>query len=196
MKTVWTIAGAMVVLLLVGLIPVLSQDDDEMEAWKKMAEPDENHKLLAKYAGNWDLDMSLWFVQDQPPVKHKSKDKIEIAHGGRFWHETWEMKDGPLPSTGDIWIGCDKASKKFQSMMFSSMGLGMTLFEGTYDEKSKKLTMSAKYTLGGRETTQRNIYHFESDDKFTYTVMTHYAGVPDMPEEGIKEIEIVYTRAK
>ncbi|MCC7509177.1 MAG: DUF1579 family protein [Planctomycetes bacterium] len=205
MKTLIALFTAPALLLLLSLVPILSQDkgstpEEEVEAWAKVHLPGDEHKMLTRYAGDWELEIALTFTPGSDPVKVKGASKLESAMGGRFLHESYDMKEGPMAHTGEIWLGFDNVKKKYQFSQLTSMDTGMKLFEGDYDAKTKKLTLVSKYTLAMGEqkieTTQRNIYHFESDDKFSLTIMSHYAGFPDMPEEGVKEVEVLYTRKK
>jgi hypothetical protein len=178
----------------------LLQEDDGAAEWLKAHAPGEPHKMLTGYAGKWDTVITLIFQPGAEPVIVKSEAEIKSGFGGRFWNESYNMKEGPIPHEGSIYIGYDNMKKKYQFVQITSMDTGLKLFEGDFDAKAKKLTLECKYVMeyGGMEikTRQRNIYHFESADKFTMTVMTHYEGFPDMPEEGVKEVEIVYTRKK
>lgn len=200
MKRLWMLGAALLVLLAVGLIPVLSQDmgGDEPspeEAWKKAQEPGEAHKLLAKMAGDWDMNFKMWMAKDTPPVEMKMSTSIQPRFGGRFMVGEYEMTEGPFPHKGATWFGHDNSRKKYQWIRITDMDTAMRVYEGEYDEKAKAVITHASYSMDWQGQTfdvkERNVWKFLSDDQFTMEVLTSYGGEPE-----IKEVEITYTRAK
>jgi hypothetical protein len=203
MKRMARMSGAMALLLALGLIPALSQgmgsDAEEPKekepGMEEMDPPGENHKVLARFVGKWTLDMKMWMGAD--PTEHSVPAEWTSEMGGRFVRQTYEMKDSPIDHKGILWMGYDNMRRKFREVQFMSISTMMNVYEGDYDADSRKLTMSVTWpmTMQGKtvEYTTQHIYHFESDDRITFTVLSKVKGAGD---DFIKEVEGVYTRRK
>ena len=209
MKTIWLICAGLLITVGLGLAPALSQDmggdeggneADGMEDWKKLQEPGDAHGLLAKMIGDWDMNFKMWMAPGADPVEMQMATTFESEYGGRFIVGEYEMTEGPFPHTGETWFGHDNAKGKYQWIRVTDMDTSMRVYEGDYDEKTKTITTRSSYSMewGGEthEVNERNVWTFVSDDKITMEVWTVYVGMPGMPEEGVKEVEITYTRAK
>lgn len=209
-------AGAILFLAGLGLAPIVSQDmgndacagdecgepegeaDSEADAWTKAQAPGKAHEVLEKMAGDWDMAMSLWMQPGADPLEINTETEMEMELGGRFLTGEYEMKGGPFPHKGETWYGYDNSKKKYNYLRLTDMDTAMRVYEGDYDKDKKQLTLRANYKMSwdGQEVSvrERNVYTFESDDKFTLEVWTYYEGFPNMPEEGVREVRIVYTR--
>lgn len=201
----WTrLAAAVALLFVAGLAPVLSEDKqdkkeqpDEMEAWKKLNAPNENHKLLEKMAGNWDAEVTFVFNPEEKPEVNQMTVKREMVLGGRFLFESYELKMGRMQHEGRGYIGYDNKSKRYQMIHMESMNTRLEVTDGDWDAKTSSLAFSfgeKEMEWGGQKMkfTMRMIFTIESDNKHVFSMKTKYEG---MPEE-IEEIKIVYTRRK
>ncbi len=74
------------------------------------------------------------------------------------------------------------------------------LYEGDYDQENSKLTVKSEFKMkwGDQEmdVRQRIVFTFVSDDEYKMEIISPYPGMPGIPEEGIKEVEIIHTRKK
>jgi hypothetical protein len=212
MKSIWIIFAGLLVVTGIGLAPVLSQDmgeeegegedtsAEDMEAWRKLQQPGDAHKLLGKLTGDWDMHFKMWMAPGTDPTEIKMTTSLAPRYGGRFIVGAYEMTEGPFPHKGETWFGHDNARGKYQWIRVTDMDTTMRLYEGDYDAEAKAITLHASYSMEWQgqvfEVTERNVWKFVNDDKFTMEVFTKYEGMPDMPEDGIREVEITYTRAK
>ncbi|CAG1769224.1 hypothetical protein BAC2_00148 [uncultured bacterium] len=198
---------AFVALLTVGFIPVLSQDKKEgegggdIEEWKKANEPNENHKLLEKMAGNWDAEVTFIFDPTKEPEVNKTTSKKEMVLGGRFLHDVYEIKTGAMPHTGRGYMGYNNRTKKFQMMHMSTVDTAMEVEDGEYDAKAKTIIFKSalkEMEWGGQKIkySTRMVYTLESDDKHSFSIFTTYPDMKEMEGKEIEEVKIVYTRKK
>jgi hypothetical protein len=201
-----TLLLAFVVLLGIGLVPVLSQEKkegegDHMEDWKKANEPNENHKLLEKMAGDWDTEVTFVFDPTQKPEVNKTTAKKEMVLGGRVLLDTYEIKTGQMPHSGRDYLGYNNRTKKFQMMHLSTVDTAMEVEDGDYDAKAKTITFKSamkELEWGGQKIkySTRMVFTFESDDKHTFSIFTTYPEMKGMEDKEIEEVKIVYTRKK
>ncbi len=202
MKLIAMMCAALSLLLMLGLIPVLSQDmggDEEPKGeapnMEEMDPPGENHKLLQKLVGKWTLDMKMWMGPEAMEYSVPCEWTSEM--GGRFVRESYEMKNSAMDHKGILWIGYDNMRKKFRSVQFMSVSTMSNMYEGDYDAESKKLTMTTTWPMTWQgqtmEYTTKHIYHFESDDKINFTVMSKVKGADG---DFHKEVEGAFKRRK
>ena len=210
MKTIWLICAGLLVAAGVGLVPVLSQDmgegegedtsADDMDAWKKLQEPGDAHKLLDKLVGDWDMNFKMWMAPGTDPTVMEMKTTFEPRYGGRFIVGEYHMTEGPFPHKGETWFGHDNSKNKYQWIRVTDMDTSMRVYEGEYDDETKAITTHSSYSMEWQgqkfDVKERNVWTFHSDDKIVMEVYSFYEGMPDMPKDGIKEVEITYTRAK
>ena len=55
-----------------------------MEAWAKVATPNEHHAHLARMAGTWKVHGKYWMQPGAPPTKSEGKAQNQMIMGGRF----------------------------------------------------------------------------------------------------------------
>ncbi|MEZ5991771.1 MAG: DUF1579 family protein [Planctomycetota bacterium] len=191
-----------------GLVPVLSQDmggGDEAEdacageAEATMTGSQDPHGILKKLNGDWSLDFTIWMEPGADPLKMKFDNNTKWALDEQFLTSNYEMKEGPFPHKGIEYYSYNEATKEYEAIRMTSMSGSMIIFHGKYDEKTKTLELKAEYKMawGGMtfDVKGRNVYTFESDDKYTFVGYSEYVGVEGMEGE-LKEVEITATRKK
>lgn len=200
------LTGALLIVVLVGLTStVFSQDgmqqpdqpqpdqqpqvtpeqEAEMKAWQEYATPGDEHARLEKhFAGIWDADVKSTMG---PPSTGTMK--AEMMLGGRYLHAMFDGTAMGQPFQGAAVTGYDNAKKKYFNTWFDTMGTGMLVTEGTYDEGTKTYTFQGDMTMpDGSETKVREVTRIESDDKHVFEM--YMTG----PEGEMKVMEITYTR--
>jgi len=107
-----------------------------------MEKPGPEHKHLAALAGTW--DQTIKFKMDPAGEWQESKnvETIKVVCGGFFVAAETNGQMMGAPFEGRNLMGYDNHKKKFTAMWIDSFGSYMTLMEGTYDEKTKTLTMT------------------------------------------------------
>lgn len=195
---------ALASLIAVGLVPALSQEKDKkdtgsgIDEWVKANQPNENHKLLEKLAGNWDAEVTVVFDPTQKPEVNKMTVQREMVLGGRFLFESYDLKGGSMPHAGRGYIGYNNATKKFQMVHMESMNTALEVTDGSWDEKTRTFSFPTgmkEMMWNGMMTKYSMVTSFviESDDKHTFSILTKYTE-PEKME--VEEVKIVYTRRK
>lgn len=176
-----------------------AENDASTEAWKKLHAPNENHAMLAKMVGKWDMEVKMWMAPNTDPTVTKTTCEFTKDFGGRFIRCKYEFKETNFPHKGELLYGYNNATKKFQLIRITDMDTGMLIFNGDHDAKTNKTTYSAKYKMDwGGETMDvetRQIYTYTSDDKFVMEVISDYTSKQGTMKD-VKEVEITYTRQK
>jgi Protein of unknown function (DUF1579) len=163
--------------LLLGVsINIIAQNADEMKAWQNYMTPGDMHKWLAKHTGTWEAEVSTWMDPSAPPSKSKATDVVTMKMGGLFQIGNFSTNMMGMPMTGQSTLGYNNASKKFVLSWIDNMGSGMVTMTGSYDEKTKTLSLKGKQTdpMTGADSDIRQENKYIDDD--TYTMAMYGAG--------------------
>ena len=175
---------------------------EDMKQMMEMAKPNENHKLLADTAGNWDYTVKMWMNGDSSSKPQLSKGTAvrRAIMGGRFVtmevngkidmpDETGKMKSMDFKGMG--LEGYDNAKKKFTGAWIDSMGTGIMTSEGDYDAASKTFSFNGEYEMmPGMKMKIRETLKLTDKDHMVFEWYEDRGG------KEVKTMEIDYTRKK
>ncbi|HEY4612151.1 MAG TPA: DUF1579 family protein [Bacteroidota bacterium] len=132
----------MLVLAAFSLQPVRAQSEQEkkMEAFIKTLSPVEEHKILHRWVGNWDIAMQMGTALDKPPVG-KGTIKGRMMFGGRFlFLETEGISMGRKVSALTI-VGYDVHTKQYYAVATGENSTAMYTSRGTYDSTTSSIDL-------------------------------------------------------
>lgn len=198
-----SVAGVLVVLL-IGLVPVLSQEkepaEEVKEEVKEEAESVDPQKFLASLVGDFETVVRIWAEPGGDPVEAKSRSNRKLILGDMYLRETYELKDGPYPHIGEITLCYSARTQKMQFIQLFSAGAHMRVLEGDWDAKGKTLEFKFSDSMVWEGETlsfnSRYLYTFESADSHKLEILTAYLDAEGNPGPEIKETEVAYTRVK
>ena len=136
-----------------------------------MPAPQEEHKWLEKFVGEWESESKGSMGEGQPPMECKGSMSSRMLGG--FWVVS-DMKADMMGTTmqGVQTIGYDAEKKLYVGTWVDSMFGHMWHYEGQVDEKGTTLTLEAEgpnFMEAGKTTKFRDIYEFKSDDHIVAT---------------------------
>jgi hypothetical protein len=161
-------------------------------AYEKAAQPGEQHKVLLKMVGKWNLQMKSWMAPGGQPVESTGTAEVKPMLGDRFTQTLVTSNFMGKPFSGMAVTGYDNAKKKIVGTWVDSMSTGIMHSEGTADPAGKVITTQMVGTdpLTGKESKSRVVETHESDDKYVEEFFEKKGG------KETKVMEITYTRAK
>ncbi|MFM9909099.1 MAG: DUF1579 domain-containing protein [Chitinophagaceae bacterium] len=154
-----------------------AQNADPMKAWQEFMTPGTMHKWLAKQVGTWEADVSQWMDPSAPPTKAKATDVVSMTMNGLYQIADFSSTMMGMPMMGHSTLGYDNAKKIFVLSWIDNMGSGIVYMIGTYDERTKTLSLKGKQTdpMSGKDTDIRQENKYIDDD--TYTMTMYGAGM-------------------
>lgn len=169
-------------------------DPAKMEKMKEAMTPNENHKALEAFAGEWKYTGSMWMKADGPASPLEGKTQGEMIYGGRFLKQEIE---GPFMGEkfeGLGYTGYDNVKKEYVSIWFDSMGTAIWKYTGQYDAASKTLTLGGKNSCPMAENDEKEVesrveWKLVDDKTFTYT-----SWAKDKDGKEFKTMELTYTK--
>lgn len=178
--------------LLVFSLTAFSQTPEEMKAWQAYMTPSETHEWLASLTGSWDADITMWMDPSQPPTKSKGTTTSKMIMDGRYQLLDHTGEFGGMPFYGQNLVAFDNAKKKFISTWIDTMGTGIMILEGTYDEKTKTMNLSGTMVdpLTGKDLKVRETISYTTEDSHKFEMYIV------MGDAEMKSMEIIYNRKK
>jgi uncharacterized protein DUF1579 len=125
----------------------------------ELAGPGAEHAMLAKYAGDFDLQITLWMGAGATPQTSSGTAVHQMVLGGRFLRINSEMKVMGFDTESLLLWGFDRRDGKFTSVGFDTMGTYSVTAQGPYDPQTKTITFSGTDTDPALRITQ--VFDFE-----------------------------------
>lgn len=163
-----------------------------MKAMTDAGTPGQPHAMLAKAAGEWTAEMTMWMSPDGPPQVSKADVVNKMLFDGRYQLSDFSGDFGGMPFKGSSVTGYDNAKKVYFSSWIDNMSTTMLNMEGTWDEATKSIQLKGKTlcAANGKECEMREVYKIVDDNNH---VMEMYG--PDMKTgKEFKNMEIKFTR--
>lgn len=169
------------------------QEMEMMQKWAEFMTPGEAHQRLNFKVGKWEGVIKHWEAPDAPPSEMTGTTEYKWIMGDRYLQNKTESQFMGEPFHGQAWEGYDNLKKKYFWVWIDSMGTGLMVAEGTYDEKTKTFTYMYEHPdlMTGKYTKGRSVERIIDQDHF---VGEMYGTGPDGKE--FKMMEISYARVK
>ena len=150
-----------------------------MEAMMKAMAPGENHKHLARYAGDWTFTNKMWMDPSQPPAESTGTMSGELILGGRYVQSVWKGNMMGMPFEGRGVDGYD------------NLGTGIIHFTGTCEDGGKVCTMKGDMMdpMTGQPSYMRTVTTWTDDKNFKFEM---FGPLPTGQE--MKMMEMVLTK--
>ncbi len=207
-RFMYTTAGALALLLMIGLVPVLSQDgmgggddgaaeEEDMGAkWMKLNQPGKQHKEMAESVGQWEITGTMFEAQPDGTMKEtalKGSSTIKMMWD-RYLQEEMSIEGAEMPMKMIGYIGYDNSAQEYKAMYIGNMGTGMHVFSGGMSEDGKTMTLSGEWTekgLDNMKVKERVVSTSKSADEQVMQIFGKYGEWPEM-----KLMEVTYKRKK
>ena len=170
-----------------------------MKQMMELAKLNDNHKLLADFAGSWSTSVKMMEPGKEPTVSKGSVTYKSIMNGRYFVGDhTGSMKmpgaDGKMKDftfKGMSTDGYDNVKQKFTSSWMDNMGTGIMIMEGTYDPATKTFTYTGEMEMvPGMKAPVRSVVKVTDKNHRTFEWYENRGG------QEMKTLEIDYTRKK
>ncbi|MBI4881988.1 MAG: DUF1579 domain-containing protein [Planctomycetes bacterium] len=162
----------------------------------ELAQPGEEHELLATLAGEWEMSYSMWMEPGGEAMQSRGEGTARMILGGRFLElQSTGLMMGMKTESLQI-LGFDRRHGEFTAVGFDTMGTYYVTARGAASPDAKFISMS-----GTDEDPQlgRQVYRFEieikSADEYVFSVVFTELG-PMKFADGFKMVEVVARRKK
>lgn len=200
MKTHTTFAVLFLLALCTLGVPAAAQEQkpgdmgmtpEQMQAMMQAMSPGEQHKRMAKMAGDWTFTNKFWMAPGAPAAESSGTMHAETLMGGRYVQETWKGDMMGMPFEGRATSAYDNVAKQYISTWIDNMGTGIMVQTGSCDEAAKTCTLAGDTMdpMSGKKMTMKSVITWLDDNSFRHEM---YA--PDPSGKEMKMMEIVAKR--
>lgn len=162
-----------------------------MEAWMKVATPNEHHKALAPMVGTFDVKVRSWMTPGAPVAESVGVSESSWVLGGRYVQMSFKGNFMGMPFEGMGLTGYDNMKKQYSSYWFDNMSTWGMASTGTINGQKMVFTGTSPDPMTGKDTTVTENINIVSNDKHT---MEMWSDGPD--GKPYKMMEMEYTRKK
>ena len=164
-----------------------------MKNWQEYMTPGDMHKMMAKWDGNWNSDITMWMQPGAPEQKEKGSTVNKMIMNGLYQQSNHSGNMMGMPFNGMSLVGYDIHHKEFISTWIDNMGSGIMVLKGPWDEANKMITLKGKMTDPGSKADMDITETYKVIDDNTHE-MEMFVGMPDGKE--FKTMNIKFTRKK
>lgn len=168
-----------------------AQTPEEMKAWQDHMTPNEHHKWLSMFDGDWIGESKMWMDPAAPPTTYKMKTKNEMIMNGLYQRSTHSGDMMGMPFMGEGLVGFDNAKKMFVTTWFDNMGSSITYMEGVRNQKDNTLVTNGLMSdpMTGKSINVRQVLKYIDKDTHIFEMYMTVDG------KEMKTMEITYKRA-
>lgn len=164
-----------------------------MKNWQDYMTPGDVHKMMAKWNGTWNGEVTMWMYPGAPEQKSKSTAVNKMVMNGLYQQSTHSGNMMGMPFSGMSTTAYDIHRKEFVSTWIDNMGSGIMVLKGPWDDATKTVNLKGRMTDPGTKGDVDVRETFKIIDDNTQE-MEMFMEMPDGKE--FKTMNIRYTRKK
>ncbi len=167
---------------------------EQMEKMKELMSPNENHKVLEPFVGEWTYTGKYWMKPESPAEEMAGTAKHELIYGGRFLKQEVEGPWMGETFNGLGYTGYDNIRGEYMTVWFDSMTTGMMSMTGEFDSSTRTLKQTGSHSCpmtGEKARYCRSEWIAVNEDQQIYR---SYAMSADGNE--YMSMELKYTRVR
>lgn len=164
-----------------------------MKNWQDYMTPGDMHKMMAKWNGEWNGEVTVWMYPGAPEQKSTSTATNKMILNGLYQQTSHAGTMMEMPFNGMSTVGYDNHKKEFVSTWIDNMGSGIMVMKGPWDEATKTINLKGKMVDPGTkmDTDVREAFKIVDDNN---QEMDMFVMTPDGKE--FKTMNIKFTRKK
>jgi len=165
----------------------------DMQACTIAGTPGKQHTQMAKAAGTWRGDQTMWMAPGMEPMKMQCTSTLTPVMDGRYMRCELEGEmPGMGPYNGLGYTGYDNLQQKYVSSWMDNHSSGIMNGTGSLSADGKTMTFTYAYMCPMRKkmTTMREVQHFTGED----TMKMEMFGEDPKSGKEFKMMEIDFTR--
>jgi hypothetical protein len=161
--------------------------------WQDYMTPGDVHKMMAKWDGVWNGEVTMWMQPGAPEQKSTSTATNKMIMNGLYQQSTHAGNMMGMPFNGISTTAYDIHRKEFVSTWIDNMGSGIMVLKGPWDEATKTINLKGRMTDPGTtgEADVRETFKIIDDNT---QEMEMFVMMPDGKE--FKTMNIKFTRKK
>lgn len=168
-------------------------DEAMMAKMQEYSTPNENHRALDVFVGEWEAAAKMWMDPSGEPQVSQGTMSTQWILDGHFIQQKYQGTMMDKPFEGIAIMGYDNIKKTYQSLWIDGMATGMTKGEVRYDPATKTFVEEGQMSCpetGGDRWYRGKITLVDNDH------YTHEFFMKDKDGKEFRHMEISYSRVK
>jgi hypothetical protein len=177
-----------------GTKPGTKPDEtDPMAKWQRYMTPGEMHRMMAKWDGNWNVEITMWMDTSTAAQSATGKVENKMIMNGLYQISKYSGDIMGMPFEGQGTTGFDNHRGLFETTWIDNMGSGIIKLEGFWNGANKTINLKGRMVDPSTATIKSIRQTIKIIDDNTQ-IMEMFTREPDGKE--FKTMQIKYTRAK
>lgn len=154
--------------------------------------PGPEHQWLKSFAGDWEMDISVWPQPQTEPLKYQARAQHQMKLGDRYLHMQSKGEMGPITIESLMILGFDRRMEKFTLMGFDSMGTYSISAAGSWAKPEEVIVFEGVDQHPKTEAKNRFRFKLTKQSPDHFVLVLHFL-LPDGGEHQVAEM--TYRRA-
>ncbi len=135
-----------ILLVLTCFIISTTTNAQKADPWTEYMTPNEIHKMLGEYIGEFSMEISMWMTEGKAPEINNVSSTHKMILGNRFLEmtQTGNMMGMEYSSVSNI--GYNTINKLFSLTTLTNMGTGTLYLKGSWNNKNKTAILKGQIT--------------------------------------------------
>lgn len=117
-----------------------------LDPWTEYATPTNFHKLLSKYSGSFNIEITMFMEEGKAPLAEKAESYQSMLLGERYLEMKQFGKMMNMDFLAITTIGFNNTDQKVTLTSISNMGTAILTLTGDWDEKSNSAALFGQQT--------------------------------------------------
>lgn len=153
-------------------------DAQNADPWTKYMTPNDIHKMLGEYVGEFNIEISMWMTEGKAPEIINVNSTNKMILGNRFLEVTQTGNMMGMDYSSFSTIGYNTINKSFSLTTLTNMGTGTLYLNGFWDEKKRIANLKGIITnpMDGKSINIRQQISFIDKDNLLIENFDTYEG--------------------
>lgn len=167
-----------ILIILITLITSTTINAQEIDPWTKYMTPNDIHKMLEEYSGQFNMEISMWMTEGKAPEIINVSSSHKMILGNRFLEMTQTGNMMGMDYQSVSTIGYNTINKSFSLTTLTNMGTGTLYLSGSWDENKKNVNLKGTITnpMDGKLINVRQQISFIDKDNLLIENFDTYEG--------------------
>lgn len=166
-------------IILTFLAMSIIMNAQETDPWAEYMTPNEVHKMLQEYIGEFKMEISMWMTEGKEPIIINVNSSHQLILGNRFLQMTQTGNMMGMEYESVSTLGYNTIDKLFSLTTLTNMGTGTLYLSGSWDKNNRIATLNGQITNpvdGTLIKVRQKISFIDKDNLLIENFDTHGGG--------------------
>jgi hypothetical protein len=126
-----------ILIILITLLTTSNINAQTVDPWTKYMTPNEIHKVLGEYVGDFSMEISMWMTEGKAPEIINVNSSHKMILGNRFLEMTQQGNMMGMDYESISTFGYNTIDENISLTTLTNMGTGTLYLKGVWDAKNR-----------------------------------------------------------